>query len=137
MYKKILVPVDLSHVRTLDKALKTAAELARLYGAELSYLGVTSSSPGPVAHTPEEFEEKLTAFAAQRAHEDGVSASAESQVVPDPARDLNHVLLAAVEKSGADLVVMASHRPGFPEHFFASHAGHVASHAKVSVMVVR
>ncbi|MCE7027469.1 universal stress protein [Jiella avicenniae] len=137
MYEKILVPVDLSHVRTLDKALQTAAELAKLYDSELVYLGITASSPGSVAHTPEEFGEKLRAFAEERAREDGVAARAEFKVVPDPARDLDRTLLAAIEKSGADLVVMASHRPGFPEHFFASHAGNVAAHAKTSVMVVR
>ena len=137
MYEKILVPVDLSHVETLDKALKTAAELARLYDCELAYLGITSSSPGPVAHTPEEFGEKLEAFAQERARQDDVAARAEFKVVADPARDLNHTLLAAIETRGADLVVMASHRPGFPEHFFASHAGHVAAHARTSVMVVR
>ncbi len=137
MYGKIVVPVDLSHVRALDKALKTAAGLARLHDAELTYLGVTASSPGPVAHTPEEFGEKLAEFAEKRSREDGVAASAEYKVIPDPARDLNHTLLAAIEKCGADLVVMASHRPGLPEHLFASHAGYVAAHAKASVMVVR
>jgi len=137
MYEKILVPVDLSHAKTLDKALKTAADLAKLYGSTLCYLGVTSSSPGPVAHTPEEFEEKLRSFAAARAAEDGIQADIEMKVTPDPTADLNHTLLAAIEKSHADLVVMASHRPGFPEHFFASHAGSVAAHAKTSVMVVR
>ena len=137
MYEKILVPVDLSHVRALDKALKTAAELAKRYDAELSYFGVTSSSPGPVALTPEEFGEKLAEFAKERSREDGVTASAEYKVVPDPASDLNHTLLAAIETCGADLVVMASHRPGLPEHLFASHAGYVAAHSKASVMVVR
>ncbi|MBO0902821.1 universal stress protein [Jiella sonneratiae] len=137
MYEKIIVPVDLAHVKTLEKALRTAAELAKLYGARLSYLGITASSPGPIAHTPEEFGEKLDAFAKERSGKDGVAATAEYKVVPDPARQLDHALLAAIDKSGADLVVMASHRPGFAEHFFAAHAGHVAAHAKASVMVVR
>jgi hypothetical protein len=32
---------------------------------------------------------------------------------------------------------MASHVPGLPEHIFASNAGAVASHAGMSVFVVR
>ena len=32
---------------------------------------------------------------------------------------------------------MASHVPGLPEHFFASNAGALASHAEVSVFVIR
>ena len=55
----------------------------------------------------------------------------------DPAADLDHRLIAAGREIGADLIVMASHLPGLPEHLFASNAGAVASHAKVSVFVVR
>ena len=37
----------------------------------------------------------------------------------------------------ADLVVTASHNPGFAEHLFASNSGYLAAHAPVSVLVVR
>jgi nucleotide-binding universal stress UspA family protein len=55
----------------------------------------------------------------------------------DPAVDLNETLIEQAEKRGDDLIVMASHIPGVAEHIFSSHAGYVAQHAPVSVMVVR
>ena len=36
-----------------------------------------------------------------------------------------------------DLIVMASHVPGVAEYVFASNAGYLASHADLSVLVVR
>jgi nucleotide-binding universal stress UspA family protein len=45
--------------------------------------------------------------------------------------------MKAIDKIGADLVVMASHKPGFLEHIFSSHGGYIAQHATCSVFVVR
>ena len=50
MTKKILVPVDLAHTEKLEKALNTAADLARGTGAEIVYAGVAQSQPSEVAH---------------------------------------------------------------------------------------
>ena len=55
----------------------------------------------------------------------------------DPAVDLDDSLMQAIADTGADLVVMASHVPGLPEHIFASNAGYLANHASVSVFVIR
>ena len=38
---------------------------------------------------------------------------------------------------GADLVVMATHVPNLTDYIWASHGGHLASHAKASVFLVR
>lgn len=137
MYKKILVPVDLDHVDRLDKALATAADLSKHYGVPVCYTGVTAATPGPVAHTPQEFAGKLEAFAKAEAGKHGIEASAKACVSDDPAVDLDGMLMQAIDDVGADLVVMASHVPGLPEHVFASNAGYLASHAKVSVFVIR
>ena len=55
----------------------------------------------------------------------------------DPAADLDHRLIAAGREIGGrpDRDGIAPARP--PEYFFASNAGAVASHAEVSVFVVR
>jgi nucleotide-binding universal stress UspA family protein len=137
MYAKIMVPVDLEHRERLGKALKTAADLAKANGAPICYVGITATTPGPVAHTPAEFARKLEAFAEEQAAAQGVVASAKAYTSHDPTVDLDKVLEKAIEELGCDLVVMASHIPGFPEHIFASKAGYLAQHAKISVFVVR
>ena len=55
----------------------------------------------------------------------------------DPTADLDPTLMKAIEETGSDLVVVASHIPGFPEYLFASNAGYLAMHASVSVFVIR
>lgn len=138
MYKKIMVPVDLNHTDRLEKALMIAADLAGLYGSAVHYVGVTTSGPGSVAHTPEEYTSKLEAFGKAQAEKYSLPQETTATYVShDPSIDLDRTLLKAVEESGADLVVVASHVPGLPEHIFASNAGYLAAHAKISVMVVR
>lgn len=137
MYQRILVPVDLAHKERLDKALSTAADMSKLYDAPVVYAGVTTGAASSVAHTPEEYSDKLAAFAAQEADRRGVRIAPMPLTSHDPAIDLERTLIKAIEETGADLVVMASHVPGVAEHIFASNAGNLASHAAVSVLVVR
>lgn len=137
MYKKIMMPVDLAHPDRLEKALATSADLAAHYKIPVCFVGVTAATPGPVAHTPQEFTAKLDRFAADQAAARGIEATAKTCVSHDPAVDLEETLMKAVEEIGADLVVTGSHVPGLPEYVFASNSGYLASHAHVSVFVVR
>jgi nucleotide-binding universal stress UspA family protein len=138
VYNKIMIPVDLEHAKTLEKGLQTGADLARHYGAEVCFVAVTTETPSAVAHTPAEFARKLEAFAQEQASSRGLpKASSRAYAGHDPTIDLENTLFKAIEESGADLVVMASHVPGMLEHVWSSHAGRIASHAEVSVFVVR
>ena len=137
MYSTIMVPVDLAHVDQLGKALQTAADLAKHYGAPITYLGATTPEPNEMAHTPQEFEKKLSKFAEEQGKGNGIETKSKVVIAHDPTVDLVNVLIDAIDSTGADLVVMASHQPGMAEHVFASHAGYVASHSHTSVMVVR
>ena len=137
MFAKILVPVDLGHLDRLGKALTVAAAEARVHGARVIYMGVTEETPGAVARTPEEYGEKLAAFAAKQASEHGIEAEAMPIMSIDPAAEINKLILKAVKDSGADLVVMASHPPRMLDWILPSHGGHVAEHADVSVFIIR
>lgn len=137
MYRRLMVPVDLEHVEALDKALATAAQLGKQPNTKVTFVAVTTSAPSSVAHTPEEFGRKLDEFAGEQARRHGLDARGLARISHDPATDLNVTLLEVADELHADLIVMASHVPGVIEHLFASHAGYVASHAKMSVFVVR
>jgi len=137
MYKTVMIPVDLEHKDLLEKALATAADLAQHYGAELYAVGVTSAAPGVVAHNPSEYAQKLDQFAADQTAKRGIEFKAKAKTSHDPAVDLDDTLKQAASEIGADLVVMASHVPGFFDYIFASRAGYLASHSSLSVFVVR
>ena len=137
MYKKIMVPVDLRHIERLEKAITTATDLAKNYGIPICFVAVTAEAPTEVAHSPKEFAEKLAAFGAKQSDAHGLEIDTASYPSHDPTIGLDKTLISAAEENGADLIVMASHVPGLAEHIFASHAGAVASHAEVSVFVIR
>ncbi len=137
MYKKIMVPVDLAHLDALEKALAVAADMSRHYQAELCYVGVTTSQPSSVARSPEEYREKLQAFAHEHAPETGKEPSARVIVSHDPAVDLDHKLIEAIDEVGADLVVMGTHLPKALNAIMPTHGGDIAGHTDASVFLVR
>jgi nucleotide-binding universal stress UspA family protein len=137
MYSSIMVPTDLAHADTLDKAISTAADLAKLYDAKLYLVGVTDVAPSAAAHSPQEFDAKMEAFAKAKSDETGVAMTGLTVVSHDPAIELDDKLAKTAAKLGVDLVVMATHLPRFSDLLFSSNAGWMASHADISVFVVR
>ena len=55
----------------------------------------------------------------------------------DHAAELDVALEKAGKEIDVDLVVMASHTPGFMDYLFHSKAGHLAKHTDISVFIVR
>ncbi len=137
MFRRILAPVDLAHLDGLDRALTVTAEEAQHYGAPDTFVSETSAAPATVAHNPDEFRAKLEAFAKDQSDSRGIDATALALVSHDPTTDVDDALLGAVQSTGADLVIMASHKPGIAEYFWPSNGGKMAAHAGVSVFVVR
>lgn len=137
MFSKIMVPVDLEHAATLEKAIRVAADMAKQYQAEIHLVGVTMSAPGAVAHNPAEYELKLQQFAADHSAQHDCAMTSKMLLSNDPAVEVNNALEEYSREIGADLVVMASHVPGFKDLLFPSHAGHVATHTDISVFIVR
>ncbi|UYG06725.1 universal stress protein [Halomonas sp. M4R1S46] len=137
MYKKIMVPVDLAHFDVIEPSLQVVADQARHYGAEVCYVAVTATVPGRVAHNPEEYQQKLEAFAQERAKVHGQPVSARVITTPDPIADLDDVLIDAIDEVGADLVIMPTHPPKHLDVVIPSHGGKVATHTKASVFLVR
>lgn len=141
----VLVALDMTQGST--RALRTALQLARAFGAKLVALHVVAP-PGAalmaagdvylpetwnleaerVAEAQREFGHWVKAFP-----KDGVEV--EARVVEgNPAE----VVVAEAKASGADLVVVGSHgKTAVHEFFVGSVARNVATHASVSVLVVR
>ncbi|MCL7751755.1 universal stress protein [Guyparkeria hydrothermalis] len=137
MYQTIMVPVDLAHLDALEKPLTVAADMARHYNAQLCYVGVTTSQPSSVARTPEEYEQKLKAFAREHAPDNGHAPTARVYNSHDPVTDLDDILLKAIDDVGADLVVMGTHLPHHIDAIMPANGSKVAAHSNVSVFLVR
>lgn len=137
MFSIILVPVDLLHKDTLAKALDVAGDLAKRHGARIKVVSVGGEMPSALGHNSAEFAQTLHRFADDLRTKYGVTVEAEPIFSHDPEVETTSALMDAIARTGADLVVVASHVPGFLEHIFASHGGYIAQHAAVSVFVVR
>jgi len=137
MYRKVIFPVDLSHIDHLTEALAIAADLAKHYGAEICYIGVTGQAPAPGSRTPAEYTDKLAAFAAAQGKAHGITASSKACISHDPSIDTDKTLMTAIKETGGDLVVMQTHAPSALDYIWAGHGDTIAAHADVSVFLVR
>jgi len=140
MYKKILVPVDLTEPDFAKPAVDTAVNLARQYDGIVRIVNVLPMTPVMLAeYVPADFDTQQRQSAeeavAKLASESGLDASRLSTIVRQGG--IYHEVLEEAELLGADLIVMVSHRPALKTYFLGSNAGHVVRYAKCSVLVVR
>lgn len=137
MFRKIVVPVDLSEKDSLRKALEVAADQAKLYDAEVTLVSVVGGLQAKVSNSSGKYSRKLAEFAEGVSELYGVSFKSIVYEVPDPSVQVDGTVLKVVDEIRADLIVVASHQPGWAEYLINSHGGRIASHAPVSVFVVR
>ena len=136
MYKTILVPIDMSHVAEGKANIDLAAQHAAA-GADIILLNVVEDIPnwaavelptGLLERSLEASQSELKAIAA--------AAGMKVKVEVRTGHSYNTILAVAEEKS-ADLIIIASHRPGLRDYFLGSTAAKVVRHAACSVLVVR
>lgn len=136
MYSTVIVPIDLSQEEKGRAIVERAVKLGGS-GARIVLVNVLEELPGYIAvelpaglieQSREEALAKLKAIAADA----GIAA----ETVVRVGHPANQILDIAEEKK-ADLVIIASHRPGLQDYFIGSTAGRVVRHATCSVLVVR
>ncbi len=136
MYKKIVVPIDLSQQERGRKIFQKAVELLD-EGGEIVLLNVVEEVPGYLAiDLPADVIEKTRADAIDtlKMMRGEFFPTAKVEVrVGAAARNI----LASAEENKADLVIVASHRPDFSNYLLGSTADRVVRHAKISVLVDR
>lgn len=137
MFEKIMIPVDLVHLDRLNRCFEIAATLARADSAEVVCVGILDNPLSSPTRDSRDQMARLEAFASEFGSSTGVKATAFPVFSGDPEIELGSALLKAIDDTGSDAVVVASHISGWGKHIFRSNAGYVACHAAVSVFVVR
>lgn len=137
MFTHIMVPVDLAEKQTCARAIRVACDLAGVYDARLTLVSVSGGLQGKVSHSSDEYGRRLALYADEIASACGRDVGSRNYGVPDPSVEVDHKLIEAIGDLRADLVVMASHQPGWVEYIISSHGGRMARHAPISVFVVR
>lgn len=141
MYSDILVSIDLSQPRDEAKAVETAVDYARLFGATLHVMTVVPDYGLSLVggFFPAEHEKQAIAHANQALHE------FTAKHVPEEIRHRHIVahgsiyreILRYADEVNAGLIVMSASRPGPEDYLIGPNAARVVRHAKVSVLVVR
>lgn len=141
MYQNILLTVDLNEESSWKKALPTAVEYAKAFGAVLHVVTVVPDFGMNVVggFFPDDFQEKaraevdekLQAFCSKHVPKD-----VETEQVVRIGTVYEEILETAGE-IGCDLIVMASHRPELSDYLLGPNASRVVRHAGCSVLVVR
>ncbi len=141
MTKHVLCAVDLTHLETEVHILNRAAELARFYGADLSVVTVLPDygmpivasyfNEGAMKEAVRLAEQQLRDFVQNALHDSG----SVSQIIE--IGTAYEKILATIDETAADLVVMGAHKPELADRFQGPNSARVARHASCSVLIVR
>jgi nucleotide-binding universal stress UspA family protein len=143
MYNNILVPIDLGDAGLAKSAISTAVMLSTQSNGTIRLINVLALTPVMLAeYVPPDFEVQQ-----RKAAEDALAIMG-SEIGLEPARvsaivrqgGVYQEILEEAAASGADLIVMTSHRPqrhAVRTYFLGSNTGHVVRYARCSVLVVR
>jgi nucleotide-binding universal stress UspA family protein len=140
MFKKIVVPVDLTEPELAKPAIDTAVAMARSSQGSLRIVNVLPMTPVMLAeYVPPDFDVQQRKSAEdslkQLVEESGLDPSRVSGTVRQGG--IYHEVIEEAKAVDADLIVMTSHRPDMRSYFLGSNAGHVVRYASCSVLVLR
>lgn len=136
MFETILVPIDVTNPEKgrvqVDLAKKMGGKGARIVLTnvieDVPAFVATQLPSGILEKSKEESKKELSGIAKSS----GITAEIDVRT-GHPAT----AILAAAKKTGADLIVIASHRPGMQDYLLGSTAARVVRHATCSVLVLR
>jgi nucleotide-binding universal stress UspA family protein len=141
MYKNILVAIDLNDEASCRKPLLSAVELARKFAARLYVLTVVreveailQAKTSPLAYdlVATDLENQLARLIRQ------VDASdLHPQILVAHGASIYAEILDVAQETGADLIVVGSHRPAMKDYLLGTNASRVMRHAHCSVLVAR
>jgi nucleotide-binding universal stress UspA family protein len=141
VYSSILFPIDLEHESSWKKALPVVKTLAKSFGAPVHVMTAVAEVREHIQAEffPPDFENQIVGRARER-----IGAFVQSNMGDVGKVDAYvevgrpyKAIIAAADRIGCDLIVMASHRPEMIDLLIGPNADSVVRHAKQSVLVVR
>jgi nucleotide-binding universal stress UspA family protein len=140
MFTNILLAVDLNEPGSWARALPAALEARKVASAKLHVITVAPDVNTQVApYFPADVNVKLQQKAAESLDawiKKNVPAGTKATPIVGQGSIYREILTAA-ERIGADLVVMASHKPGIRDYLLGANAAQVVRHFPHSVLIVR
>ena len=138
MYSSIVIAAALFNEGATTRAALKAAKKMLDDGGKITLVHVVDEVPGYVAAAlpkeqmsarRRETQEKLDAIAAEAKGVNVATVVREGQP--------SACILGTAKEAKADLIMIASHKPGLSDYFIGSTAARIVRHAQVSVLVSR
>jgi nucleotide-binding universal stress UspA family protein len=138
MYKSIIVAVALFNQGATSRELIEKANKLIDPDGTITLVHVLDEVPAYLAAAVEK-EQLLEHRKAIREQVDSLASSAKAKRVDVDIRGGRPAenILACAEECHADLIMIASHKPGMGDYFIGSTASRVVRHSQVSVLVTR
>lgn len=136
MYKTIILPIDLAHEERTAPMLEAAQKLAG-EGSKIVFVNIVEEVPSHMApEFPSDILEKAKNHARDSLKGLAATTGVETEIEVKRGKAPSGILDIA-DKKGADLIVIASHKPGWGDFLLGSTAARVVRHAQCSVHVIR
>ncbi|MGL4415630.1 universal stress protein [Roseinatronobacter monicus] len=138
MYKSIVVAVALFNKGATSRALIQKANKLLDTGGSITLVHVLDEVPAYLAAAVAR-EQLLEHRKAIREQLDSLASVAKAKTVDIDIRGgrPSENILACAQDCNADLIMVASHKPGMSDYFIGSTASRVVRHSQISVLVSR
>ncbi|MEZ6877177.1 universal stress protein [Enterobacter sp. ECC-175] len=143
MYKKILMPVDVFEMDLSDKAVRHAANLAKVEGASITLVNILPASSRSLLRG---FNADIKKFEAYMIAESEKKMTALKRLFDIAPEDIHCLVrfgsvrdeIIALSKEGEyDVIVIGSKNPSITTHLLGSNAESILRYASIPVLVVR
>ncbi|HDS9357714.1 TPA: universal stress protein [Enterobacter chengduensis] len=143
MYKKILMPVDVFEMDLSDKAVRHAANLAKVEGASITLVNILPASSRSLLRG---FNADIKKFEAYIIAESEKKMTALKRLFDIAPEDIHCLVrfgsvrdeIIALSKEGEyDVIVIGSKNPSITTHLLGSNAESILRYASIPVLVVR
>jgi universal stress protein G len=139
MFKNILVAIDLADDTQNDNLLRAAAMISNVGNSDVYLLHIVPTAPPNLSQflpksyeqaTFEKIQKELIAMGENCDLKNIKKASVRFG-------DAYHEILAYANKIGANLIIVASHRPHLSDYLLGTTAARIVRHASCSTLVIR
>ena len=137
MYQNILVPVAPSHPANTQEAIKVA-QLLRAKGGKITLVSALEPIPAYVSQylPPDQLKNNRADVKASLLEDASGIENVEIHVMTETG-SAGSTIVDYAKQHEADLIIIASHRPGLQDYFLGSTAARVVRHAPCAVHIVR
>lgn len=140
MFKKLLIPVDLSDMPMMKASLDAAKSLATVWGSEVRLAYIMPLVPSSyLEYVPADFDnsekERSNVELSKLADDLALAPGKVSSVIRQGG--VYHEVLTEAGEAQCDLIVVSSHWPTLVTYLTGSHATNIVRHANCSVLVLR